>query len=359
MKILLAGIIGTGSISNTHVEGIRSTGNEIVFCLNKNIKGAESFSTKHNIPYFYDDFQQAIQSHKIDIVHVCTPPTSHYFYGKLALENNINVIMEKPMCLKIDEARELYNLSREKGLIFAVNFNIRYYDQILKMREIVSDTDFDEPILIRAHYLQQFHCLPTMFSWRYDENLGGKMRAVTEIGSHIIDLIRFVLGIEITEISANFGNFNNTRYIEDNIMTRNYSEKSKEIKVNSEDTCFINFRLENGAMGNIFLSEISHGHTNEIELEVTSRECSVLWNSNRGNILISGNRDSGVRVLENPFGVGFKGTFSRFITSVYESMDNNVEGTFANVYDGLMNSIICEKIYESNEKNGKWIRIGG
>lgn len=54
--------------------------------------------------------------------------------------------------------------------------------------------------------------------WRYQDALAGPMRATTEIGSHWIDLVRFLTGEEIVSVSATYGKFTPDRYIKDGMM---------------------------------------------------------------------------------------------------------------------------------------------
>lgn len=354
---MLVGIVGTGNISKTHIKGIKFSGGQVVFTINPNIESAKIFNENYKIPFAYENLEEGIKKHKINVLHICTPPNTHYYYGKIALENKIHIVMEKPLCLDVEEASILESLAKENNLFCGVCFNNRYYDEIIKMKEVLTKGNFGDPILIRCQYLQKFHVLPTTYSWRYKEEISGKMRAVTEIGSHIIDLIRYVTNMEIVKVSSNFAMFNEKRYLKNNIMHYKKHDNSKEISVSTEDACFINFKMDNGAVGNIFLSEISHLHTNKIELEITSRENSVLWNNNKPNILKIGSSEQ-VTILDNPFGAGFEGTFNRFISSVYKKIENNtIENNFPNFYDGLINVKVCEKIYESNQKNGEWVEI--
>ncbi|MFV0504543.1 MAG: Gfo/Idh/MocA family protein [Lachnospirales bacterium] len=355
---MLVGIVGTGLISNMHAKAIKATGCDIIFSVNDNIDEAKIFNAKYNIPYSFRDIDNAISKFEVSVLHICTPPYIHYEYAKKALENNIHVIVEKPLCLDTNEAKELMELAQKKNLICAVNYNVRFYDQILEMRKLINYKNFGEPVLLRCHYLQEFHVLPAYFSWRYNEKKGGKMRAVTEIGSHILDLIRFVTNVEISQVSANFGKLNQRRYLEGNLMHENKVDNSTEIAINSEDVCFINFKLANGAIGNIFLSEISIGHTNEIEIEVTSRKNSVLWNTDKPYALSYCSKDNGNRVLNSDFGVGFEETFNRFVADIYNKIEfRHNEYDFATFTDGYINVKICERLYESNNANGKWLEV--
>ena len=85
-------------------------------------------------------FEEMLQDPSIDSVHICTPNFLHYSQAKAALLAGKHVICEKPLATKIEDAEELVQLAREKGLVNATHFNLRYYPmvrQMKTMREIV------------------------------------------------------------------------------------------------------------------------------------------------------------------------------------------------------------------------------
>ena len=74
-----------------------------------------------------------------------------------------------------------------------------------KAREILASGEMGRVLLVHGNYMQEFNAFPAPLDWRYDEKLAGSMRAVSEIGSHWLDLAAFLTGLEPEAVSASFG----------------------------------------------------------------------------------------------------------------------------------------------------------
>lgn len=352
-------IIGTGFIAEVHGEELLNHGQEIVRVIGRDLSKTEDFASKWKAQSFSTNYRDALLP-DIDVVHICTPPTLHYQMVKDALNAGKHVICEKPMCLSTDEARELMLLAEDRGLVNGVNFNVRFHEACLRIKEIIASSEFGKTNLIHGSYLQEFHALPADYTWRYIEELAGPMRATTEIGSHWIDLARYLTGLEIVEVSANYGRFAPRRYIKDGVMYETEQSNSKGISINSDDAAVVSLRFSNGAIGSLLLSEVSHGRNNRISIEISGDKQSVWWNSENPYSLSRAGKFTGVNVEINAFGGGFPNTFKGFFKEVYKDIE---AGSVSNlpVYptfkDGYINSAVCNAIYESANNNSKWIEV--
>lgn len=346
-------IIGTGNIANTHALALRRLEQEICLVVGTSKEKAEAFASKWSIPRYSEDMD-AVLSSDAECVHICTPPAMHYEMVKAVLNAGKSVVCEKPFCLKSDETFELYELAKKKNLKGAVNFNVRYHEGCQKAHNMIADKAFGDVHLVHGSYLQEFHVLPAEYMWRYIPSKGGAYRAVTEIGSHLIDLVRFWTGLEITAVSASFGAFNKKRFLKDGMMYEERCEGSEEIIINSEDAASITVRFSNGALGNFLLSEVSHGKSNEVKLEVSSGQNSVWWNSEDPYRLNSASgKFNGVKSDVCAFYGGFPDTFESFFKDIYSSDSNN----YPSFYDGYKNAAVCEAICQSAENNSVWVEV--
>lgn len=249
------------------------------FCCNGNdTRQAEAFAKTWGIEEYTDNFDRVLDK-DITTVHICTPPTLHYEMVKKVILAGKHVICEKPFCLKASEARELLELSKEKGTITAVNFNVRYHEACHRFRQKVLSPEFGNVYLIHGTYQQEFHVLPAEYMWRYQESLAGPMRATTEIGSHWIDLVRFLTGLEVNEVSATYGKFCPDRYVKDGMMYEKNVEGSEKIHVESDDAVIATLKFNNGALGCLLLSEITQGKSNYVSVEISGSSQSARWDS--------------------------------------------------------------------------------
>jgi len=346
-------IIGSGFIAHLHAEMIKALGLELVVVISKTEKNAAAFAKNWRIPYYGTSLQLALD--KCDCIHVCTPPLAHYEQAKAIIAAGKHLICEKPLTIHPKEAAELYHLAKDKGVIAAVNFNVRFHEACQRAKELIVQKEFGAIRLIHGSYLQEFHANSDYYSWRYKPTEGGPMRATTEIGAHWIDLVRHWTGLEITAVAANFGHFQPNRYLaQDGRIHPNKQENSQAIKVTSEDAATILLKFDNGAIGNLILSEVAHGKKNQLSLEVTGRHQSVWWNNETPYQLFHGEKNKGVQVSTNPFGGGFTATFKQLFQQVYAAIDSpNKAINYPTFKDGAINASVCAAIYESAKNDSR------
>lgn len=352
-------ILGCGFIAETHAQEIKKLGHNIKAVIDTNINTAKAFADKWSAEYAGDDFERVLAD-DIQVVHVCTPPMLHYEMVQKIIEADKHVICEKPLCINPNDAFYLYKKANEKGIVSAVNFNVRYHEACQRAKTAIAQNDFGRINLIHGRYLQEFHVLPADYMWRYIPELAGPMRATTEIGSHWIDLARFITGLEIDEVCAEYGKFSKTRFVRENIMYEEKVAESEEVYVDSDDAAVIMLRFSNGAIGNLVLSEVSHGRSNCVEIEVTGTKQSVWWSSEEPYKLNSASKGSGVTTKTNAFGGGFPNTFGDFFREVYADIVSekvSERPLYPTFRDAYINSSVCDAIYESANNNGKWEKV--
>ena len=351
-------IIGTGSIAHSHVNAIRSAGKEVSLVINPNVESAKAFSNTYGIKKFSVNIEDALLS-EITSVHVCTPAALHYEEVKILLENGKNVLCEKPLTLDYNQAVELDRLAKEKGAVTAVDLNVRYNPACLEAKKLVQSDDFGNLMLMHGEYLQEFELLPTAYTWRYDEKKAGKMRAVTEIGSHLIDLMYFISGQKIQRLNAVFNKIQKDRVIKDGMMYDAKAEHGDEFKVDSEDSVIVTYQLQNGVYGSFVLSEVSSGHLNTIRLEVAGSKKDLAWNSDEATKLVYASKGMPISTLNFAFGNnGFNDTICELVKEYYSLLDGGKASlNLPNFEDGAYLSKVCEAIYNSANNDAEWVKI--
>ena len=357
--MLNAAIWGSGFIAGTHVEALRSSNVNIAAVVSRTLEGSCAFAEKWGIPRWSDD-PSILFDENIHCVHVCTPPNLHYEMVKTLLEHGKHVICEKPLCFENEQAIELAALAKEKGLVCAVNFNVRYHDACLKAKELVEKAGFGRVLLVHGSYLQEFGALPAWADWRYNEKLAGKMHAVTEIGSHWLDIAQHISGKKLSAVSASFGCFYPERWLEDGMMYAEKADGRSAMQVRSEDAAVISLRFSDGAIGAVTLSEISQGRYNYLSLEVTGENSTLWWNSESNNLLFSARKGGELNSHVFAFGNGFNDTFRRLAADVYTDIavgcprENPSYPDFACGRDSV---ILLNAIYDSAMNNAAWVSV--
>lgn len=348
-------IIGTGLIAHTHVQALRALGHEVRVAINRTAERGQAFARKWGIPQSSTVFSDALGP-EIEVVHICTPPALHYEMIKAALLAGKHVVCEKPMCIEPSHAKELQELADAQGVIGAVVFNVRFHEACQQAKAKLGDPAFGPIRLIHGSYLQEFHALPDQYSWRYQEELAGPMRAVTEIGSHWIDLARYWTGLEVEAVSAQFGAFDPQRRLQEGVMSR--AGGGEPLAVLSEDVASLSLRFSNGAMGNVLLSEVSHGRVNRLQLEVTGTQRSLWWTNEHPYQLHQGQKFQGFKTFTYPFGDGFGQTFQACFQAIYQDVEAgspSPHAKYANFEDGYRNVAVCMAALRSGQNEGRWM----
>lgn len=341
-----AGIIGTGWIAELHAEALKKLNIPIAAVVGHDAERTKAFAQRWNIPV-YGTKTEILYTADVDTVHICTPPAAHYDQIKEAIFHKKHIFCEKPLCLDPNQAAELADFAEREGLHCAVGFNVRFYQACQKAREIVSDPAFGKILLIHGSYLQEFGAEPTQWSWRYED----KMHAVTEIGSHWLDLSSYISGKKVVAASALFDNFHPLRYKDGNAL---YCEKAKgreEVAVPSEDVAAIHLRFEDGTIGSVVLSELSHGRGNRLFLEITGEKQSLWWNSEeKGRLFLA---EKGKNPVEYHFDDCFEDTFVEILRTFYGSNPSRCP----NFADGRNNVMLCHALWCSNKANSCWLEV--
>jgi len=380
MKTIKVGVAGLGFIGPAHIEALRRIpGIEVVAISENNEELAKSKAEQLGVPNYFGNFNDLIKE-DIDCVHICTPNFLHFEMAKAALLTGKHVVCEKPLATTIEEGEELLALAKEKGLIHAVHFNIRYYPLVRQMKVMREKGEIGEIYSIIGSYLQDWLFYATDYNWRLEPELSGKSKAVADIGSHLMDLLEYISGLKITEVIADFKTIHPIRQkplkpIETFAGKILQPEDYEDVPISTEDYATVMLRFDNGNKGVITVSQVAAGRKNRLSLEISGSKQTFAWNSESPNEMWIGKRDSANQVLLRdpslfdresaalvsfPGGhnEGFPDTSKQMFKEVYENIrKGTMEGAkFPTFADGLRELILCESILESNEKQC-WIKV--
>ncbi|SKB91993.1 Predicted dehydrogenase [Lachnospiraceae bacterium] len=358
-------IIGAGFAAKMHVKALKTLGIPVKCVISAHKESAKKFAEEYDIPEYGTAVEAALDE-SVTHVHICTPPASHAELIKKLITAGKNVLCEKPLCVSEKEVSDILKLIDERKQTgqktgrLALNYNVRFFAAAGKMREIVRKGSFGKVTLVHGNYMQEFHALPSIYDWRYRPDMAGPMRAVTEIGSHWFDLAQFVSDSAITGVSATFKNGSEYRILNDGIMSSedaNMEEDfgDKKIHVDSEDAAAVTMRFDNGAMGNVMLSEISHGRNNHLFIEVDMLDGSVWWNEEDPNHVYFGKKNKPVSVEINAFGGGFNDSVAELFREFYEEKEKSE--MLPSVKDGARIVRVCNAVYESARQHSSWVNV--
>ena len=396
------GIIGTGFIADVHAAALRAAGQDIVAICGNEEAALASFSKKWSIAKTYTDYRD-IPLENLDAVHICTPPNTHYAIAKYFLEKNLclekdsereknpdleknqelgknrilekhldigknlekklgknkgklAIVCEKPLCLDIEEGKELLELVEQSGTPFGVCFHNRFYPAIRKMRDLLKSGELGKPILLYGAYEQEFHIPPVPYSWRFDVKDGNHLRAVSEIGSHVLDLTHFLLEKPVITLQATFQNRNHVLFKDKAGMLWDKEDAGKlPVPIENEDTAVLHMQLQGRCQVALALSEVSHGKQNHIFLNLICEKGRLGWDNDRADLLSFSSEKGSSKELSLGMQTGYKDCFREMFSDFYNALAEGRTSVMATPSEALQNEELCEAFYRSAKAEKEFI----
>lgn len=168
------GVAGAGFIGPAHIEALRRINIPVVGLVTGSREETQQKVAALGIPKGYDSFEDMIADPEITAVHLATPNYLHYPQAKAALLAGKHVICDKPLAMNSRESAELVQLAREKGLVNAICFNLRFYPLMHHARSLIQQGALGDLFILQGSYLQDWLLYPTDWNWRLEPELGGR-----------------------------------------------------------------------------------------------------------------------------------------------------------------------------------------
>lgn len=195
-KKVRVGIIGTGWIADSHIsEYLKMPDVEIVGGADLIEGKAEAFFKKHGVENVkcYPSHKELIDSGEVDAVSICTYNATHAECTIYALSHGVHVLLEKPMCVTLEEAVEMRKAEKESGKILSIGFQPRFDDNMKMVKEIVQSGALGE-----IYYIQtgggRRSGIPTPFGTSFIEKDKGAIGALGDIGCYSLDMVLNAIG---------------------------------------------------------------------------------------------------------------------------------------------------------------------
>lgn len=384
MEKIKVGVIGTGFIGPTHIEAVRRLGFvEVVALAGSSLESAEKKASELGILKAYGDYRDMLQDNDIQVIHNCTPNHLHFEINKEIIRAGKHVLSEKPLAMSSEESAELLALAKEHKVVHGVNFNYRQFPIVKQLETMIQNGELGKVNLVHGSYLQDWLLFETDFNWRLAPEVGGKSRAVADIGSHWCDTVQYVTGKKIVEVFADLATVIPVRKKStSNVATfgaqNNQEETYEDIPINTEDYASVLIRFEDGTKGVFTVSQVSAGRKNRLSFEINGSHHSAYWNQEEPEKLWIGHRDQPNKVLladpalfaeeareaiHHPGGHNegwpdaLKNGMLNFYTFIRENKDPlSDQPNFATFKDGHLSMCITDAILESHQQQ-KWVKV--
>jgi predicted dehydrogenase len=328
--------------------------------------GADLFLDPTRVYSNYEEMakQEAARpaNQRLDFVSIVTPNHLHAPVATVFLNHGFHVVCDKPMTRTLEEAVALREVVKKSGLIFALTHNYTGYPMVKEARELVRTGKLGRILKIVAEYPQGW-LLDQIESgghkqaaWRTDPAQAGASCCIGDIGTHAENLGRYITGLKIESLCADFTTFLPGRALEDdgNLLVR----------------------YEGGAKGVLYASQISCGEENNLSIRVYGTLGSLEWKQEHPNELKFCPKDEPARILRRgngynsevakkftrlPFGhpEAFIEAFANIYLEAARAIRDRIEGKtgtydFPTVEDGVEGMAFIETSVQSARSEAKW-----
>lgn len=215
---------------------------------------------------------QLPEEKRIDFVSIATPNHTHFDIAKACVEAGFNVMCDKPMTFDLAQAEELAQLVQKSGVVFGVTHNYTGYPLVRQVRQMILNGDLGEINAVRAFYIQGWlrrrleNDDQKQAKWRTDPKKSGAAGCFGDIGTHAYNLGRYMTGLIPDKISCSLKTF----------------EPGREL----DDYGAAVIQYNNGALGTITASQISHGRENDLWIEIDGTKGALEWHQEEPNKMI-------------------------------------------------------------------------
>lgn len=287
------------------------------------------------------DWRRVVADRKIDIVDICTPNESHCEIALAAAAEGKAILCEKPLARTVAEAERMVRAVQKARVVNMICHNYRRIPAIALAKQMIERGEIGKRIFhFRARYAQDWIVDPKFpLVWRLQSAAAGS-GALGDIGSHIIDLARYLVG-EFREVCAASETFVKQRPL----VGRDLRPRRQIGRVTVDDAVTMIGRFRNGALASLEATRFAPGRKNSLTLEINGSAGSLFFDLEEMNRLKffnardpqdrQGFRDILVTEPSHPYIdkwwppghlIGYEHTFTHTIADFVRTVADEMEG---------------------------------
>jgi predicted dehydrogenase len=375
-----AAVVGAGFIGPVHVEALRRLGVAVRGILGCDRAESQSARQALGLPRAYESLDEVLADSAVQAVHLAVPNVLHYEFAKRVLNAGRHVMCEKPLAMNSRQSAELVELARSKRVAAGVCYNIRFYPLNLEARDMAGRGLVGDIYTINGSYVQDWLFYDTDYNWRVLADQGGALRAIADIGTHWMDLVGSITGLEVEALLADLRTVHPVRKrpkgeVETFTGKLAQQRETEPVDITTEDYGCVMFRFKGGARGSLWVSQVMAGRKNCIRYEIAGSKCALAWNSESPNELWIGHREKPNELLiRDPALVGdlargyinypgghnegfpdaFKQCFRAFYSYIAAG-DFSATPMYPTFAEGHREVVLCEAILQSH-RDQRWVQ---
>lgn len=247
---------------------------EVVALASARISSAEATAKQFKVPNAYDNWQNMLEYHRLDLVCIATPTNTHAPMTIAALESGAHVLCDKPMAMNISESQVMLETAKRLGRIHMIDHELRFNPTRQKIKELISSGFIGEVRHVNISNITPGWANPASRPkgdwWSLEETGGGRLGAN---GSHQIDLLRWWLG----DVASVMGQLKTI------VPDRVDKATGEAWTATADDLSWFSLEMKNGALAQVFMSGVA-GHNRGNQTEIYGSEGTILL-SNDDEIL--------------------------------------------------------------------------
>ncbi len=355
------GIIGSGFARTVQIPAFQKiAGAEIVSIASARREKAEQTAAEFGIAHYTDDWRETVRRKDVDLICITTPPVFHCEMTLFALENNKNILCEKPTAMNAAEALKMFQAAKAKNnLLTLIDHELRFLNGRKKAFEMIRAGNLGKIRHAKYNFRAPHRgdsSLP--WTWWSDETQGGG--ALGAIGSHVFDTLRWMTGAEISKIFCQ---------LQTHVKDRRDERTGEMREVTTDDEANLILRFADGeftedATANVSLSMVEYPiYQNRVEIFGTKGAVRVEFD---GELFVGeAGKESWQKLdlnlneaVEGVRNTGWNNGFLAFATEIVEALregKTSVENG-ATFEDGYKIQVALDAARESS-RTGKMISL--
>jgi predicted dehydrogenase len=305
------------------------------------------------------------QDQRMDFVTIVTPNFAHFAPALMALEYGFHVLIDKPITISLNEAKQLQQKVKETGLILCLTHTYSGYPMVKQAKQMIAENTFGKIRKIMVEYPQGW--LSTLTEnegnkqavWRTDPSKSGISGCMGDIGTHAAQLAEYISGLKISKLCADINIVVSGRKLDDdgNVL----------------------LKFDKGANGILVASQIATGEENSLKIKIYGEKGGLEWHQMEPNTLIVKWPDAPAQIYRagnsylskiandnsrTPSGhpEGYLEAFANLYRNFAMTLSSKLEGKeptatmldFPSVDDGVRGMAFIENVIASGKSDQKW-----
>ncbi len=267
------GIIGLGNIAHKFSEAFRDIENsKLLAAASNDKKKLNIFKEKYNFEekFLFNNYEELINCKDIDIIYIALPNFLHHKWVIKCIQNNKNVLVEKPATINLSEANDIKKNLHSKNLFFGEAFMYRYNPQINSIINLIKDNKIGKPLSMKSYFGNNVYFKRKLFFFKKKKKIDKESRLFNKDfgGGCILDLGCYPSSFSLL-INSLIGN--------SNFKLENVSKELCETGVDIDSYAELVF--ESGFKSNLYSSFKKNLRSSIIECEKGSIIINDTWSS--------------------------------------------------------------------------------